>query len=165
MKRTSQLLCSSISNRSREEATDAPLLEAIPYTIGNVNWSGESPHHWSIQSLTLSPTPTSKRIFLLNSSQPMRMLLHKPHPCTPLPSLDVHPPHSSPNFRATTLLQSLVSSIPNRHSHFSSKALLKVVTFLTPNPPFFQRCTHLVSSHQMSLGVPPQEIPLQPHHE
>ena len=95
-------------------------------------------HHRSIQSFTLSPTPTSKRIFLLKSSHPMRILLHKPLPRTPLPSLEVHPLHSSPNLRATTLLQSLLSSIPNRHNHSPSKALLKVINFLTPNPPFFK---------------------------
>ena len=144
IKWTSQLLHSSIPNRSREEATDTSSLEAIPYTLEKINWSGESSHHWSVQSLTLSSTPTSNRIFLLNSSQPIRILLHKPHPCTTLPSLDVYPPHSSPNFRATTLLQSLVSSIPNHHNHFPSKALLKVVNFLTPNPPF-SKGAHILS--------------------
>ncbi|KAL4643250.1 hypothetical protein ACB092_02G080200 [Castanea dentata] len=44
-------------------------------------------------------------------------------------------PHSSPNFKATTLLQNLFSSIPKRQSHLPSKALLKVVTFLIPKPP------------------------------
>ena len=72
------------------------------------------------------------------------MLLHKPHPCTPLSSLEVQPPHSSPNFRATTLLQSHVSSTLNCHNHFPSKALLKVVNFLTPNPPF-SRGAHTLS--------------------
>ena len=129
MKRTSQLLRSSIPNRSRE-ATNASLLEAIPYTTGKVNWSGESPHHWSVQSFTLSPTPTLNRIFLLKTTQPIRMLLYKPHLCIPLSSLEVQPPHSSPNFRVTTLLQSLVFSTPNRHSHFPSKALLKWSYFL-----------------------------------
>ena len=93
----------------------------------------------------------------------MQMLLHKPHPCTPLPSLVVHPPpppkNSSPNLRATTFLQSLVSSTPNRHNHFPSKSLLKMVNFLTPNPPFSRgahtlshptRCV-LESPHRKSL--------------
>ena len=103
MKWTSQLLRSSVPNRSREEATNASLLEAILYTPGKVKWSGDSPHQWSVQSFTLSPTPTSNRIFLLK-----------------------------------------ISSTPNCHNHFPSKALLRVVIFLTPNPPF-SRGAHTLS--------------------
>ena len=136
IKRTFQLLYASIPNRSRDEAIDASLLVAIPNTTRKDSWSGKSPHHQSVQDFTLSPTPTSNRIFLLKTSQPLRILLYKPHPCTPLPSLEDHPPHSSPNFKTTTLLQSHVSTTPNRHNHFPSKALLKVVNFLTPKPPF-----------------------------
>ena len=73
-----------------------------------------------------------------NTSHPIQILLHGPHPWTPLPNLEVHPPpppNSSPNFKATTLLQSLLSSIPKRQSYFPNKALLKVVKFLIPKPP------------------------------
>ena len=136
IKWTFQLLHSSIPNCSRDEATDASLLVAIPYITEKVNWSYKSPHHRSVQNFTLSPTLTLNRIFLLKTSQPFKILLYKPHPCTPLPSLEDHPPQSSPNFKATTPLQSRVSSTPNRHNHFPSKALLKVINFLTPKPPF-----------------------------
>ena len=120
---------------------------------------------WRISTPLICPEfnsishPYHKANNFLNSSHPMWMLLHKPHPRTPLPSLEVHPHHSSPNLRATTLLQNLVSSIPNCHNHFPSKALLKVVNFLTPNPPFFKGAhtlSHptkwvLESSHKKSL--------------
>ena len=49
--------------------------------------------------------------------------------------MEDHPLHSSPNFKAATLLQRRVFSTPNRHNHFPSKALLKVVNFLIPKPP------------------------------
>ena len=68
------------------------------------------------------------------------MPLHKPHPFTSLPNLEVHPPppphipQSSPNFIATTLLQSCVSSTPKHHSHFPKRALLELVSFLVPKP-------------------------------
>ena len=80
------------------------------------------------------PHPTLYSTFLLKTSQPIQILLHEPHPWTPLPNLEVHPfpPNSSPNFKATTLLQSLFSLIPKCQSHFPSKALLKVVNFLIP---------------------------------
>ena len=100
-----------------------------------------------------SPAPPVKA-GIAKSSHPMRILLHKPHPCTPLPSLEVHPPHSSPNLRATTLLQSLVSSIPNLHNHFPSKVLLKVVNFFTPNPPFFKGAHTLSHPTKCNLESP-----------
>ena len=86
----------------------------------------ENPHTIDLSKASLYPPPLPQSKYsLLKSSHPMRILLYKPpHPCTPLPSLDVHPLHFSPNLRVTTLLQSLVSSIPNLHNHFPSKALL-----------------------------------------
>ena len=80
-------------------------------------------------------TPISNWLFLLKASQFIRIPLYNPHPSTPLPSLEVYPLHSSPSFKVITLLQSRVSSTPKRHSHFPSKALLKVVSFLIPIPP------------------------------
>ena len=73
--------------------------------------------------------------------------------------------HSSPNFEATTLLHNRFSSFPNRHSHFPNKALLKVVSFLIPKPPFGYRHTNFISSYQMSplkqiQLLPPDQLPL-----
>ena len=108
---------------------------AIPYNLGKANWKGWSPYHPSCQNLTLFPNPTTNWQFLLKSSQPMRIPLYKPHPWTPLPSFEVHPPHFSPYFEATTLLHNRSSSFSNRHNHFPNKTLLKVVSFLIPKPP------------------------------
>ena len=110
----------------------------------------ENPHTTDLFKASLYPQPYLKLNILIKISQP---LLHKPHPCThntPPP-----PKKSSPNFRATTLLQSIVSSTPNCHNHFPSKALLKVVNFLTPNPPF-SRGAHTLTH--------PTKCVLESHH-
>ena len=65
-------------------------------------------------------------------------LLDTPPQTTPMdtPSrLEGPPPHSFPNFKTTTLLQSRVSSTPKRQSHIHSRALLKLVSFLIPKLP------------------------------
>ena len=159
MKQTSQILLSPAPWHIRDDSMDASLFAAKLYKVGKVKRRGRSPHHLSDQNFTLSPTPTLYWRYLLKTSQPIRILLHKPHPWTPLPNLEVHPAHSSPNFKATTLLQSLFSSIRKRQSHFPSKALLKVVSFLIPKPPLaigkhtlsqLNKCV-LESPHRKSL--------------
>ena len=121
---------SSMSQSLKLEASSSI---AIPYSLGKANWKGWSPYP-SCQNLTLFPIPTKNWVFLLKPPNPYEYPLHKPHPWTPLPSLVVHPPHSSPNFEATALLHSRVSLFPNHQSYFPSKALLKVVSFLIPKP-------------------------------
>ena len=135
MKWTSQVLLSLVPWHIRDDSTNASLFVAKLYKARKAKWRGRSLHHLSVQNFILSPTPTLYWTYLLKTSQPIRILFHKPHPWTPLPNLEVHPAHSSPNFKATTLLQSLFSLIPKRQSHFPSKALLKVVNFLIPKPP------------------------------
>ena len=135
MKRTSQVLLSPVPWHIKDDSTDASLFAAKLSKVGKAKWGGRSPHHLSIQNFTLSPTPTLYWTYLLKTFQPIQILLHKPHPWTPLPNLEVRPAHFYPNFKATTLLQSLFSSIPKCQSHFPSKALLKVVNFLIPKPP------------------------------
>ena len=63
-----------------EDSTEASLSVAIPYNPRKANWRGWSPHHPSCQNLTLFPIPTMNWVFLLKSSQPIRITLHKPHP-------------------------------------------------------------------------------------
>ena len=92
---------------------------------------------------------------MLKSSHPMRILLHKPHPWTPLPNFEVHPPQSSQYFEATTLLHNRSSSFPNRHNHFPNKALLKVVSFHIPKPP--------LAIGAQTLSHPTKWIFLSPH--
>ena len=135
MKRTSQVLLSPASWHIRDDSTDASLFAAKLYKVGKAKRRGRSPHHLSDQNFTLSPTLTLYWTYLLKTSQPFRILLNKPHPWTPLPNLEVHPVHSSPNFKVTTLPQSLFSSILKRQNHFPRKALLKVISFLIPKPP------------------------------
>ena len=135
VKRTSQLLISHTLCLAKDKSIEAPLFVAILYNTGKVNWRGWSPHHLSCQNFTLFLTPISNWVFLLKASQPKQIPFHKLHPWTPLTSLKVHPPYSSPNFKVTTLLQTQVPSTLKRHNHFPSKTLLKVVSFLIPNPP------------------------------
>ena len=159
IKRTSQILLSPAPCLDKEASREASLLIAIPYSLGKATWKGWSPYHPSYLNLTLFPNPTTNWMFLLKSSQPMRIPLYKPHPWTPLPNLEVHPPHSSPNFEATTLLHSWFSSFPNCHNHFLNNALLNVVSFLIPKPPLAmgaQTLSHptrwvLLSLHRKSL--------------
>ena len=89
---TSQLLLSPAPNLVKEESIEACLSMAIPYSPGKASWRGWSAHYPSYQNLTLFPIPTTKWVFLLKSSQPIRIPLHKPHPWTSLPNLKVHPP-------------------------------------------------------------------------
>ena len=100
-----------------------PLLVANPYTTEKDGWSGKSPHHRSVQNFTLSPTPTSNRIHLLKASQPFRILLHKPHPWTPLPSLEDHPP-TLPQISKLQLMQCKhvkVESVSHNYYNSSTK--------------------------------------------
>ena len=92
IKRTSQILLSSAPGLDKEASTKASLSIAIPYSLEKANWKGWSPYHPSCQNLTLFPNPTTNWTFLLKSSQPIHIPLHKPHPWTPLPSLEVHLP-------------------------------------------------------------------------
>ena len=80
MKWTSQLLLSPNPSLVNEDSTEASLSVAIPYNPRKANWRGWSPHHPSCQNLTLFPIPTMNWVFLLKSSQPIRITLHKPHP-------------------------------------------------------------------------------------
>ena len=116
-----------------------------------------SPYHPSCQNLTLFPNPTTSWQFLLKSSHPMRIPLHKPHPWTPLPSFEVHPPQSSPYFEATTVLHNRSSSFPNHHNHFPNKALLKVVSFLIPKPQLAIGAQTLSHPTKTSLYSPTQQ--------
>ena len=80
IKRTSQILLSSAPCLSKEASTKTSLSTAIPYNLGNANWKCWSPYHPSCQNLTLFPNPTTNWQFLLKSSHPMWVPLHKPHP-------------------------------------------------------------------------------------
>ena len=93
IKRTFQILLSSTPYLSKEASTETSLSMAIPYSLGKTNWKGWSPYHPSCQNLTLFPNPTTNWQFLRKSSHPLRIPLHKPHPWTPLPSFEVHPPN------------------------------------------------------------------------
>ena len=107
MKRTSQVLLFLAPWHIKDDSTEASLIAAKFYKTGKVKWSGRSPHHLSVQNFTLSPThpDTSPQITPMSTPSQLR---GPPQP-TPPP-----PPNSSPNFKATTLLQSLFSSIPKR---------------------------------------------------
>ena len=155
IKQTPQILLSSTPCLDKEASTDACLSMAIPYNLGKATWKDWSPYHPSYQNLTLFPNPTTNWQFLLKSSHPIWIPLHKSHPQTPLPSFEVHPPHSSPYFDATTLLHNRYSSFPNRHNHFPSKALLKVVSFLISKP--------LLAISAQALSHPTRWILLSPH--
>ena len=174
MRWTSQIFLSSAPYLDREASTGASLSRAIPYNPRKANWKGWSPYHPSCQNLTLFPNLTTNWQFLLKSSQPIRIPLHKPHLWAPLPSFEVHPSQSSLYFETTTLLHNRSSSFPNCHSHFPNKALLKVVIFLIPKPPLAigaQTLSHptrwnLLSPHRKSLtlhqSTPFRQIQLLP---
>ena len=135
IKWTSQIFLSFAPCLDKEASIETSLSMAITYSLGKANLKGWSPYHASCQNLTLFPNLTTNWQFLLKSSHPMRVPLHKPHPWTALPSFKVQPPHSSSYFETTTLLPNQSSSFPNRYNHFPNKALLKVVSFLIPKPP------------------------------
>ena len=80
MKRTSQILLSLAPWHIKDESIEAVLFAAILYKTRKAKWRGRSPHHRSIQNFTLFPTPTLNLMFLLKTSQPIRILLHKPCP-------------------------------------------------------------------------------------
>ena len=155
MKQTSQLLRFSIPNHSRQRGHRDYFIGSHPKHSqkGQLEWWIPTPS--ICPKLHSIPHPYLKLNIFAENLPTHPKLLHKPHPCTPLPSLEVHPPHSSPNFKATTLLQSLVFSTPNCHNHFPSKALLKVVNFLTPNPAYF------IGAH--TLSHPTKYVLESPH--
>ena len=93
IKWTFQLLHSSIPNCSRDEATDASLLVAIPYITEKVNWSYKSPHHRSVQNFTLSPTLTLNRIFLLKTPNLSRYFSTNHTHVHPYPAWKTIPPN------------------------------------------------------------------------
>ena len=156
---TFQILLSCSRCLAKEASTEASLSIAIPYSLGKATWKWWSPYHPSCQKLTLFPNPTTSWVFLLKSSQLIRIPLHRQHPWAPLPNLEVHPPHSSPNFEAIAFLHSRFSYFPNCHNYFPNNALLKVVSFLLPKPPLAmgaQTLSHptkcvLLSLHRKSL--------------
>ena len=104
IKWTSQIFLSFAPCLDKEASIETSLSMAITYSLGKANLKGWSPYHASCQNLTLFPNPTTNWQFLLKSSQPMRIPLHKPHPWALLPSLEVQTPHSTSYFEATTLL-------------------------------------------------------------
>ena len=104
----------------------------------------------------LNSTPTSNRIFLLNSSQPIRILLNKPHTYTPL-----YPPILPQTLELQPFSKALSPQSQTAITTFPSKALLKVVNFLTPNPPFSKGAHTLSHPTKCVLESPLQEIPLQ----
>ena len=111
------------------------------YKTRKAKWRGRSSHHRFIQNFTIFPFLTLNWMFLLKVFQSIRILFYKPHPWTPFPSLEVHHPPPPPGAPFLPKFQNyhpspkLVSSTPKCLNHFSSKVLLKVVSFLIPKPP------------------------------
>ena len=73
IKWTFQILLSSAPYLDKEASTEASLSIAMPYSLGKATWKCWSPYHPSCQNLTLFPNPTTNWVFLLKSSQPIRI--------------------------------------------------------------------------------------------
>jgi len=120
---------------SKLSATTASFTRAIPNKIGKATLRVVSPYHKSCQKLILKPSPTTNLVNRENKSQPFLMFFHTPTPKAPIGSREHHPPHRLLHLESTTTLYHAYLSNPKHHSHLPSRAQLKALKFLIPNPP------------------------------
>jgi hypothetical protein len=116
-------------------ATTTSYSRVMPNKAGKTTLRALSPHYKSCQKLILAPSPTTNLVKRENESQPFLMFFYTPTPKAPVGSREHHPPHRLPYLESSTTLHHASRSNPNRHSHLPSRARLKNLKILIPNPP------------------------------